>query len=265
MLELYHNAMSTCSQKARIVLEEKGLAWTSHELNLRLSEHLKPDYLRLNPDGVVPTLIDDGAVIRESSVIVEYLDERFPDPPLSPPDPLGRARMRQWIVQIDEAIHPATGTITWALSTRHVMRAMHSHAELETYIEGLQVADKRMRRRQILEQGVAAPIVEEALKRMDRLVADMEAQLGRTRWLVGEACTLADLALAPYLVRMDMLGVGRVLWERRPRFAAWLDAIRTRKGYRDGIAKWINEERRRQLAEGGARDVEAVRALLAAA
>jgi glutathione S-transferase len=265
MLELYHNAMSTCSQKARIVLEEKGLAWTSHELNLRLSEHLKPDYLRLNPDGVVPTLIHDGEVIRESSVIVEYLDDVFPDPPLAPADPLGKARMRQWIVQIDEAIHPSTGTITWALSTRHVMRAMHSPAELEAYIEGLQVADKRMRRRQILEQGVAAPIVEEALKRIDRLVADMEAQLGRTRWLVGASCTLADLALTPYLVRMDMLGLGPVLWGARPRFAAWLESIRARKGYRDGIGKWINEERRRQLAEGGARDVDAVRAIFATA
>jgi glutathione S-transferase len=255
--------MSTCSQKVRIVLEEKTLEWTSRELNLRLSEHLKPDYLRLNPDGVVPTLIHDGAVIRESSVIVEYLDEVFPDPPLSPPDALGRAHMRQWIVQIDEAIHPSTGTITWAPSTRHVMHAMHSPAELEAYIEGLKVADKRMRRRQILEGGVEAPIVEEALKRMDRLVADIEAQLARTRWLVGDGCTLADLALTPYLVRMDMLGVGRVLWGKRPRFAAWLDAIRARKGYRDGIAKWVNDERRRQLAEGGARDIESVRALLA--
>ena len=95
MIELYHNAMSTCSQKVRLVLAEKGLAWTSRELDLRKSEHLAPDYLRLNPDGVVPTLVVDGAVVRESTVIVEYLDDAFPDPPLAPSDPLGKALL--WI------------------------------------------------------------------------------------------------------------------------------------------------------------------------
>ena len=266
MIELYHNAMSTCSQKVRLVLGEKGLAWASRELNLRKSEHLAPEYLRLNPDGVVPTLVHDGEVVRESSVIVEYLDEAFPDPPLAPSDPLGRARMRVWMVQIDESVHPATGTVTWALSTRHVMRAMHTPAELDAYIEALQVPDKRMRRRQILEQGVNAPIVAEALKRMDRLAGDMEAQLARTPWLAGDRLTLADFAVSPYLVRMDMLGLGPAMWQgRRPRFTDWLARMRETKGYRDGIAAWINEERRRQLAEGGARDAAAVAALLAPA
>src|SRR5690606_5113489 len=133
-------------------------------LNLRRAETQRPEYLKLNPDGVVPTLVHDGEVIRESTVIIEYVDEVFPDPPLKPADALGRARMRGWMVQIDESVHPSTGTITWALSTRHVMRSMYSEAELNAYIEGLGVADKRMRRRQILEQGVQAPIVTEALR-----------------------------------------------------------------------------------------------------
>ncbi|MGH7032481.1 MAG: glutathione S-transferase family protein, partial [Stellaceae bacterium] len=106
MLELYHNSMSTCSAKARIALGAKGLEWKSHVLNLRMAETQRPDYLKLNPDGVVPTLIHDGEVIRESSVIIEYLDEAFPDPPLKPADALGRARMRGWIVQFVEYFHP---------------------------------------------------------------------------------------------------------------------------------------------------------------
>jgi glutathione S-transferase len=262
MLELYHNSMSTCSAKARIALGAKGLEWTSHVLNLRMAETQRPEYLKLNPDGVVPTLVHDGEVIRESTVIIEYLDEAFPNPPLKPADALGRARMRGWMVQVDESVHPVTGTLTWALSTANVMRAMHTQKELDDYLAGLQVADKRIRRREIFELGVRAPMVSEALQRMDRLCGHMEEQLEQTAWLVGDAFTLADIALAPYLTRMDMLGLGPILWGDRPRFTDWYRRLREQQGYREGLTKWINEERRKQLQEGGARDHEAVRQLL---
>lgn len=262
MLELYHNGMSTCSAKARIALGAKRLEWKSHVLNLRLAEVQRPDYLKLNPDAVVPTLIHDGEVVRESSVIIEYLDEVFPDPPLKPADALGRARMRGWIVQVDESIHPVVGTLTWALSTANVMRGMHTPEELETYLQGLQVADKRTRRREIFEQGIAAPTVTAALKRMDRLVGDIERQLESSVWLVGDEFTLADIALAPYLTRVDMLGLGPILWDERPRYADWYRRLQEQQGYREGLTKWINEERRQQLKEGGARDHDAVRRLL---
>jgi glutathione S-transferase len=262
VLELYHNSMSTCSAKARIALGAKGLDWKSHELNLRKAETQRPDYLTLNPDGVVPTLIHDGEVIRESTVIIEYLDEAFPDPPLKPAAALGRARMRGWMVQVDESVHPVTGTLTWALSTATVMRALHTQAELEAYVEGLKVADKRVRRREILELGVRGPTVSEALKRMDRLVGDMEDQLEKTAWLVGDDFTLADIALAPYLTRMDMLGLGPILWGHRPRYTDWYRRLQQQHGYREGLTKWINEERRKQLQEGGAREHDAVHRLL---
>jgi glutathione S-transferase len=262
MLELYHNGMSTCSAKARIALEAKGLEWKSHVLNLRLAEVQKPEYLKLNPDAVVPTLIHDGEVVRESSVIIEYLDEVFPDPPLTPRDALGRARMRAWIVQVDESVHPVVGTLTWALSTANVMRAMHTPEELEDYLQGLQVADKRMRRREIFQLGIKAPTVAEALKRMDRLCGDIEKQLETSAWLVGDKFSLADIAMAPYLTRMDMLGLGPILWGERPRYTDWYHRLQEQQGYREGLTKWINEERRQQLREGGARDHEAVRRLL---
>jgi len=262
MLELYHNGMSTCSAKARIALGAKRLEWKSHVLNLRQAEVQRPEYLKLNPDAVVPTLIHDGEVVRESTVIIEYLDEVFPDPPLSPPDALGRARMRGWMVQVDDSIHPVVGTLTWALSTANVMRSMHTPKELEAYLQGLQVADKRMRRREIFEMGIAAPTVAEALKRMDRLCGHIEQQLETSAWLVGEELTLADIALAPYLTRMDMLGLGPILWGERPRYADWYRRLQASEGYREGLTKWINEERRQQLHDGGARDHEAARRLL---
>ena len=98
MIELYHATMSTCAQKVRMVLAEKQLDWQGHVLDLRASDQHQPDYLKLNPNGVVPTLVDDGQVVIESTVICEYLDDAYPEPSLKPEAALERARMRHQTV-----------------------------------------------------------------------------------------------------------------------------------------------------------------------
>ncbi|MGH8237945.1 MAG: glutathione S-transferase family protein, partial [Steroidobacteraceae bacterium] len=102
-LILYHGAISTCSQKVRLALAEKGLQFTARSIDVPAKEHLTPWYLALNPNGVVPTLVHNGISIVDSSVICEYLDEVFPDPPLAPRDAVGRARMRAWLRYFEEA------------------------------------------------------------------------------------------------------------------------------------------------------------------
>ena len=95
MIELYHADMSTCAQKVRLTLAEKGLPWESHLFNLRHRDQHDPDYLKLNPNGVVPTLVDRGTVIIESTVICEYLDDAYPEVPLRPSAPAERARRQE--------------------------------------------------------------------------------------------------------------------------------------------------------------------------
>ena len=97
MLELYHAGLTTCSKKSRLCLKEKGLPYKSHYIRLEKFEHHTPEYRKLNPNGVVPTLVHDGRVVIESGVINEYLDEVFPEMPLRPADPLTRARMRVYL------------------------------------------------------------------------------------------------------------------------------------------------------------------------
>ena len=92
-LHLFHFMLSNCSQRVRLGLEEKALAWTSHHLNLPANEHVTSDYVRINPNAVVPTLVHDGQVVIESNDILVYLDEHFPDPPLRPTDRDGRAAL----------------------------------------------------------------------------------------------------------------------------------------------------------------------------
>src|SRR5277367_1269405 len=100
---LYNAPQSTCSQRVRFVLNAKNLSFTEVKLNLLAGDQLKPDYLALNPNGVVPTLDHDGAIVMDSSVIVEYLDEIAPSPVnFTPRDPVVRAKMRALMRFIDE-------------------------------------------------------------------------------------------------------------------------------------------------------------------
>ena len=119
MIELYHASMSTCAQKVRMTLAEKQLDWDSKLLDLRASDQHQPDYLKLNPNGVVPTLVDDGQVVIESTVICEYLDDAYPDPALKPEAPLARATMRQWTKRLDEVLHFYTGVLSGSIAFRY--------------------------------------------------------------------------------------------------------------------------------------------------
>ena len=78
MVELYHFWSSVCSVRVRMALEEKGVPWTSRYVDLFKFDQMRPDYLAINPDGVVPTLVHDGQVVRESSIICEYINTRGP-------------------------------------------------------------------------------------------------------------------------------------------------------------------------------------------
>src|SRR5271155_3340240 len=114
MIELYHNNISVCAQKVRLVLAEKDVSWESRHIDLKRGDHLTAEFLRINPRGLVPVLVHDGETIIESTLICEYLDDIFPDPPLKPKSALQTARMRLWQKVVDEGLHAACGTISFA-------------------------------------------------------------------------------------------------------------------------------------------------------
>ena len=107
MLELYHNINSVCAQKVRIALYEKDQKVKEHLLTLQGDQN-DPAYMKLNPNGVVPTLVHNGHVITELPLILYYIDEAFSDPPLMPKEPVARHRVRLYNKLIDEySIMPA--------------------------------------------------------------------------------------------------------------------------------------------------------------
>src|SRR5262245_6905030 len=119
MLELYHNDMSTCAPKVRVRLAGQGLARNSRHLDLMAGDQHKTEYLKLNPRGVMPTIVDKGKAVRESTVIMEYLDDEYPNPSLRPAESHARAQMRLWTKRLDEGHHDiATATLSMGIAFR---------------------------------------------------------------------------------------------------------------------------------------------------
>ncbi|MBL8376397.1 MAG: glutathione S-transferase family protein [Burkholderiales bacterium] len=252
---LYHNDMSVCAAKVRMALAEKAVEYDGVHLNLRAGDAQKPDYVKLNPNQVVPTLVHADQVIIESNVICEYVDDAWPDAPLRPAAPADRARMRLWMRQLDEGVHAATGTISSCIAFRH-QHLQRDPAELQAWLERMTDPARRERTRHAIELGVDAPEFAPAVRRFQKLLGDMDTALAGGAWLAGPTYSLADLAYAPYMTRLDHLGLA-VLIDARPRVRDWAGRLFARPAYAQGIAAWFNpsylEIFARERAAAGAR------------
>ncbi|MFM9983020.1 MAG: glutathione S-transferase family protein, partial [Burkholderiales bacterium] len=133
MLVLHHAWRSSASRRVRLCLEEKGLAYEGHVIDLAKMEHHSPEYLKINPNGVIPALIHDGRPLYESGTICEYLDEVFPEPPLRPDNAYDRAMMRNWIRHVDERIHNLI-IFNWRHDLQKVAEKW-TDAELEAHLK----------------------------------------------------------------------------------------------------------------------------------
>ena len=255
MLELYHNDMSVCAEGVRLALAEKGLAYAGHHLDLRAGDQRRPEYLALNPKGKVPTLVHDGFVVTESIVIMEYIDDAFPALALKPATPQGRARMRGWTKQIDESIFGATGTVSLSIAFHH--QYTPEQIEQQTRERGPAYRERFER----IKRGVDNPAFPEAIRRLDKMLADMDEALAERPWLCGEQYTLADVAFAPYVKRLDQLHFGGML-DGRPRAANWYARMKARKAYQDALAAWFNPKYLPLMEEKGREAWSRVKTLL---
>ena len=251
MITLYHSATSTCAQKVRFVLTEKELAWESKELDLRVGDQFTAEYLKLNPKGVVPTLIDDGDIVTESAIICQYLDEKYPGKNFTPDDVLGRARMRQWLYIIDDYIHLDTSTISYAITFRHQLRAAHPTEEgLRRHLSLTPDLKRRAVLTDVVLNGVDAVVVKAALTRYLSFIERLKETLAGSPYLVGDTLTLADIFCLPYVARLEHLAMA-TLWQDHEDVVRWFARMKETEGYREGCAKWIPDKVVNAMREKG--------------
>ena len=224
-LTLYNAAQSTCSQRVRFVLNAKGLSFEERRLDLFSGDQLKPEYIAINPNAVVPALLDGERKVLDSSVIMEYLDEVYgATVTFTPHDPVERARMRWMMRYIDEIPAAAIRVPSYNLAFLPHFKSMTEEAFLA-------LANSKPLRKEFLlsmgRTGFPQQEMDQALDRLNRSVARMDEWIAASGgpWLMGDRMTLADISVMPVIVRMDDVNL-HASWSDKPAVARWLDAIR---------------------------------------
>ena len=261
MLLLYEFGNSVCCQKVQQVLCEKGLAWESRQVDLFLHQQYDPEYLKLNPKGVVPTLVHDGRPVIESTLICEYLDEAFPEPRLTPGNAHDRVRMRLWSKAVDEELHEGVTEISFSAMFRERLK---SASESERQARFRNIGDTRRRDRFVstYELGVESPFVLWAIAAYERAFKSMDGALAKGgEWLVGGAFSLADINLTPYLARLEYLTLLDVWIGHRPHVQAWWERAKARAAFKAAIADRLTQKQRDDMQAFGGRIRNRVREL----
>ena len=261
MFTLYQFDNSVCAQKVRITLLEKGQTWEAKNVDLFRSEQYSPAYLKINPKGLVPTLVHDGKAITESTLICEYLEEILPNPPLMPSDPGARARMRLWGKTVDEGLHEGVSEISFCAMFRE--RMQHSSDE-DRQVRFKNVGSPRRRDRfmSTYAEGTESPFVMWAVGAYEIAFKDMEKALASGgEWLLGDDYTLADINMMPYVARLGYLDLLDVWTDDRPGVMAWWQRASSRASFRQAVYEPLSAEEKNKMSTSGAKIKERMREL----
>lgn len=240
-LHLYHAGMSNCAMRVRLTLEEKGLDWTSHLLDLMKGEHLTKEYFGINPNAVVPTLVDDGVVIIDSADIIDYLDKKFSPNSLRPELEGDQEQMYFWMhlardnhLSIKTYMYGNLGRINGKM--RRTAEQMAEYRKNQTYDLALLEFHERFNS----DQGFTkedllkvTDVLNDCFKKMDERLKDHD-------WLAGDKFSLADIAWIPQLV---ILKAANYPFENYPNLEKWKNAIIQRPSFRDGVMAWLPERK----------------------
>jgi glutathione S-transferase len=230
-LTLYHGLASTCSKKVRLTLFEKGLTFRSHLLDLQKFEQHDPGYVSINPSGVVPTLVHRGHIIVESSVIMEYLEDAYPEICLRPRDPLVTASIRLWLRNSDLA-YEAVSPRSWMAMYRDLMRHF-TEDDRERVLARIPTAERRRRWRDVSSNGMPQAELDAADEKIRVLLRRCETTLAKSSYLAGDDYTLADIAIVPFIVRIENILAGMLT--DYPRVSGWLARLRARPAFAKAI------------------------------
>lgn len=231
MIELYYleDPDSICSNRVVMTLAEKGIDdWVPHRLVLMDGDQFDPAYLALNPKAQVPTLVHDGAVIRESSIICDYVDGLKASPPLKPEGAEARAHMQEWIKDCDEGGYQGAATINFVTKFRTAVPIETMEARWARVTD----IDRLHRQQSVVREGLASPYVMRAVGTWDRIFGKMEKTLADGRpWIMGDCPTLVETTHAPFMKIFELTRLLDLWLDGRPHAAAWWDRLTARPSY----------------------------------
>jgi len=233
MFVLHHGWRSSASRRVRLCLAEKGLKFESVLVDLTKMEQHSPQYLKLNPNGVIPLLIlPDGRSLYESGTICEYLDETCPEPSLRPADAYGRAEMRNWIRYADERIGNLI-IFNWKHSIAKVA-SKWTDAELAEALKKIPSKERQQAWLRAARQPYTTDEENDARRKLTAMLDKIEASLAQHAWLVGDRYSIADIAVVPFLKRMDEEIIpDEVSKKKHPKVFAWWQKIQARPAFKE--------------------------------
>ena len=238
-LHLFHFSGSSCSQKTRIFLNLKGIDWTPHHVNLAAQKNYEPWFLGVNPRGLVPVLVHDGAVHIESNDILAYLDETFPEPRLIPPD--SHAQMIAALKEEDD-LHLDIRILTMRFLFPKFLaqkkpKAINTFEQDAGTIGGEQDPHKAHELefwRNYAKQGVTDAQARQAAENFRRVYERLEQQLGSSPYLAGEQITLLDIAWFIYTDRLT--AAGYPFARLHPAVCRWYEGLRAKPEFAKEVA-----------------------------
>ena len=254
---LYHHGSSVCAAKVRLAMAEKGLEWNGVYIDILKGEQFDPEYLKLNPKGVVPTLVHDDLVIPDSTVIIEYLDQIAPDTSVHPKDPWSRAQVRYWTKAVDEDLHPACGAVTFVCSHRHTVLTNLGPKGAEEFLASTPpisvTSDWKSQKDAFVRYGFDAPGAADKVKLYDTYLKKMDKALENKQWLVEDTFSIADISMVPYVNRLAMMSM-RGMWEnnRLPNVEKWFNRVEALPNFKKCLIDWVPDELANDLRENGA-------------
>lgn len=233
--ELYHYEPSANSMKPLLCLAEKGIPYESHYIDLHNFQQHSAEFVALNPNGQVPVLVHNGAVITESTVINEYLDEVFPQTPLVPKDPVARARMRIWNKFVDEYFCPALSRIGWSIIIPQIAARLKS-GELEEALKKVPLEEQRRKWRTAATESFTPEELAEARRQVGVSIQRMEKILEKSKWLAGDEYSLADVNSYSMVAGVPRLIPEAMSEEKTPKAMDWLKRMNARPAVQAALA-----------------------------
>lgn len=211
-------------------LYEKGIQFESRLLNLQKFEQHRPEYLALNPNGVVPTLVHDDRVIIESSIIIEYLDDAFPTLPLRPSDAYWKSQVKLWLKFSDDVVYNAVYAATWMALSSKAMSGF-TDEERRKIIARIPQSERRKRWESVSSGGFSEDELRSGVEKMILCLGRCEQSLASADFLVNGDFSLADIAMIPFIdriakLRPEILGSGKY-----PNVMSWHDRMKSRPAF----------------------------------